>query len=339
MRKTLFFSVLPLLVLFLLPHPSSCAQPPAPFSATLIASEGQVQIQKKGGNLWLPVEKGMPLEQGDHLKTGAQSSAEILADDGSQIKLEENSEITLGEMSADPQTQSLGASVYLWSGRMLSSIRRLANSRSRFEVQTPTVVAEARGTDFAVEVLDTRQTDVGVFDGEVAVAGLDRQNRVMRDSEIVLGKGYQSSVFKNKPPGAPVHLRERMLSLAPQFDLLRSSAADRRRDLQKTMERRQWVHQETLKKWKAIKSEQSNPAKKPGLVPPGGGTVEPKTGTERKVPPKNTMKSRTELQAREGLQSKEAQPGPKVEPPEKRETLKKPATQPAVKTQPPAEKP
>jgi hypothetical protein len=162
----------------------------------------------------------------------------------------------------------------------------------------------------------------------------------MRESEILLGKGYQSSVFKNKPPTSPVHLRDRMLSLAPQFELLKNKGMDRRRDLPKTIERRQLVHQETLKKWKAIKSERSNQMKKPELVPPGGRKIEPKSGMEGKAPPKNAIENRTKPPTREGLESKDKlQPRPKAEPLEKRETVKKPATQPAVKTKPPAEKP
>lgn len=255
MSKKVFFLVF--LPLFLVPFPQSshCAQPSTPFSATLIDFEGEVLIQKGGENLWLPVEKDMPLEQGDHIKTGAKAFAEILVDDGSQIRLEENSEITLSELSADSQTKSITASVYLWFGRMLSNITRFAHARSKFEVQTATVVAGVRGTDFAVEVTDTKQSDVGVFDGEVAVAGLDRQKRPMRESEAVLGKGYQSSVFKNKPPALPVQLRERMLSFAPQFEILKNKGVERRRDLPKTMERRKAVHQENLKKWKAIRNE------------------------------------------------------------------------------------
>jgi hypothetical protein len=162
----------------------------------------------------------------------------------------------------------------------------------------------------------------------------------MRESEILLGKGYQSSVFKNKPPGTPVHLRDRMLSLAPQFELLKNKGMDRRRDLPKTIERRQRVHQETLKKWKAIKSERSNQTKKPEPAPPGGRTIEPKSGIEQKVPSKNAIEDRTKPQTREGLESKDKpQPRPKAESLEKSQTVKKPATQPAVKTKPPAEKP
>jgi hypothetical protein len=340
MRKKLFFFVLLLLALFLIPYPSPYAQASGPFTATLIDFEGQVLIQKEGDNLWLPVEKDMPLEQGDHLKTEADSFAEILADDGSQIKLEEKSEITLSELSADPQTKRMTASVYLWFGRMLSNISRLANSRSRFEVQTPTVVAGVRGTDFAVEVVDGKQTDVGVFDGEVAVAGLDRQKRAMRESEILMGKGYQSSVFKNRPPASPVPLRDRMLSLTPKFELLKSKGMDRRRDLPKIMERRQVAHQETLRKWKAIRGERPSQLKKPEPVPPGGRKAEPKSGMEQKVPPKNTMENRTTIQTGQGLEpSGKPLPRPKVEPPEKKEAVKKPAAQAPAKQKDPLKRP
>ncbi len=314
MCKKAFSLVFLPLFLLLFPQPSPCAQPSAPFSATLVDFEGEVLIQKGGENLWLPVEKDMPLEQGDHIKTGANGFAEILVDDGSQIRLEENSEITLSELSADSQTKSVTASVYLWFGRMLSNVSRLAHSRSKFEVLTPTVVAGVRGTDFAVEVLDTKQTDVGVFDGEVGVAGLDRQKRPMRESEVVLGKGYQSSVFRNRPPAPPVQLRERMLSFTPQFEFLKNKGTDRRRDLPKIMEKRKVVHQETLKKWKTIKTERSNQMRKPETPPPESRKIEPKPGMEQKAPPKNTMENRSKLQPKEGTGPKEKpQPKTKIE--------------------------
>jgi len=340
MCKKAFFLLLLFLVLFGLPQPSPCAKPPAPFSATLIDFEGEVLIQKGGESLWLPVEKDMPLEQGDHIKTGSQGFAEILVDDGSQIRLEENSEITLSELSADTQTKSITASVYLWFGRMLSNISRFAHSRSRFEVQTPTVVAGVRGTDFAIEVVDTKQTDVGVFDGEVTVAGLDRQKRPMRESEVVLGKGYQSSVFRNRAPAAPVQLRERMLSFTPQFEFLRNKGMDRRRDLPKTMEKRNVVHQETLKKWRAIRTERPNQMKKPETTSPEKKRIEPKPGTELKAPPKKTMENRSKLQQREGIEAKEKpRPRPKVDPSEKRDVIEKPSTQSPGRGKDPSKKP
>jgi len=75
-----------------------------------------------------------------------------------------------------------------------------------------------------------------------------------------------------------------MPSLASQFEGLKTEGEDRRRELPKTIEMRQPVHQETLK--------------------------------EGKVPPRHTMENRTKLEAREGLESKDKpQPKPRVGPP------------------------
>jgi len=338
MCKKSFSLLFVFLFLPLFPHTSPATQPKVPFSATLIDFEGEVLVQKGGENLWLPAEKEMPLEQGDHLRTGTKGFAEILIDDGSQIRLEENSEITLSELSTDSQAKSITASVYLWFGRMLSNITRFAHSRSKFEVHTPTVVAGARGTDFAVEVMDTKQTDVGVFEGEVSVAGLDRQKRPVKESEVMLAKGYQSSVFRNRPPGPPVQLRERMLSFAPQFEVLRKKGTDRRRDLSSIMEKRNVVHQETLRKWREIKAERTKQMKKPEITPPSTKGIGPKPGPEQKLPAKNPTEKRGQLQPGQGMEPM-PQPKPKIEPPEKKD-LKKPLTQePQVKNKPVAAKP
>ena len=45
-------------------------------------------------------------------------------------------------------------------------------------MRTPTAVAGVRGTDFVVETDNALQTDVGVFDGAVAVEGLDESGSV-----------------------------------------------------------------------------------------------------------------------------------------------------------------
>jgi hypothetical protein len=67
------------------------------------------------------------------------------------------------------------------------------------------------------------------------------------------------------------------------------------------MEKRKVVHQETLKKWKAIKIERSNQMRKPETPPPGSRKTEPKPGKEQEAPPKKTMQNQSSLQTREEL--------------------------------------
>ncbi len=146
-----------------------------------------------------------------------------------------------------------------------------------------------------------------------------------------MGKGYQSSVYRNKPPASPVQLRERMISFTSPFELLKNKGTDRRRDLPKIMEKRNVVYQKTLKKWKAIKTERSNQMKKHESTAPGSRKIQPKPGMGQKAPPKNTMENRSQLQPKERTEPKEKpQPKPKTDALEKKD-LKKPATQPPNK--------
>jgi len=120
----------------------------------------------------------------------------------------------------------------------------------------------------------------------------------------------------------------RLLSFTPQFEFLKNKGTNRRRDLPKTMEKRNAVHRETLKKWKAIRTERSNQMKKPETTPPENRRIEPGPGTEQKTPPKKTMENRIKLQHKEGIEPKEKpRPRPKVDAPEKRDTIEKPTTQ------------
>ena len=80
------------------------------FDCVLVDFQGDVSLQKQGEEIWLPVEKDIPLEQGDRIKTGSDAYVEILIDDGSSLRLEENAEITLEELSADSVTKKIAES-------------------------------------------------------------------------------------------------------------------------------------------------------------------------------------------------------------------------------------
>ena len=225
------------------------------FSATLVEFEGEVFIQKPEEDVWLPVEKDIPLEEGDRIKTGNQSCVEILMDDGSLLKLEQNSEITLSELSADHKTKRISSRMSLWFGRLLSNIVKFTHSRSRFDVHTPAMIAGVRGTEFVVETTDSEQTDVGVFEGQVAVGGIDQEGKLIKESEVLIPQGNQTSIRKNKRPLAPFKLKKRMLAYKKGLERLRKKAVDRRRNLPEIIGKRAKAREQILKKWKKIRQE------------------------------------------------------------------------------------
>ena len=250
------------------------------YCASLADFEGQVSIQKAGEADWLPVEKGMPLENQDRLKTGNDGYAEILYDDGSLVKMEENSEITLEEVSADYKSKKITSKVSLWFGRLLLNIAKFTHSQSRFTVKTPTVVAGVRGTEFVVESLTEEQSDVGVIEGEVGVEGLDEQGKSVESSKVILKPGFQTSAFKFKKPGMPIPLKEQMLSHAVKIELLRKKAIDIRQNLPKIMENRIKTRQLIIEKWKNYREQN------PVLQRLPGGLNQTQTPQIQKLPSK-----------------------------------------------------
>jgi hypothetical protein len=128
---------------------------------------GDVQIFVPGEVKPLPPEKGMPLEEGDRIVTGADSNADVSIDGGSLIRLSALSDFTLAD---DKRSQS---EFKLTLGTFLAKIKKLAASQSMV-VQTPTAVAQVRGTEFGVQIdaASPDDTHVGVFDeGKVEVKG------------------------------------------------------------------------------------------------------------------------------------------------------------------------
>ena len=142
------------------------------------------------------------------------------------IKLDEDAEMTLEELSAKSDIKKIATTVFLKIGRLLSNIARFTNVNSKYNVRTLTMVAGVRGTEFVVELTDSTLTDVGVFEGEVAVGGIDAQGKLVKDTEVILQKGYQTKVRKNRKPKPPFKLEKKMLAHQKKLDTLREKAVE-----------------------------------------------------------------------------------------------------------------
>jgi hypothetical protein len=115
------------------------------------------------------------------------------------------------------------------------------------------MVAGVRGTEFVVELTDSTLTDVGVFEGEVAVGGIDAQGKLVKETEVILKKGYQTKVRKNRKPKSPFKLDKKMIAHQKKLDTLREKAVEKRRDLKKIIDRRLRAHDKAMKKWEKIR--------------------------------------------------------------------------------------
>lgn len=222
------------------------------FSATVTDISGEVWILKQGERYWLPVELDTPLEQSDRIRTGATSFAEILFDNGSVIKIEENTDIYLKELSADSDTKNIISKIFLKIGTLLSNISRFVHKSSRFSVFTNTMIAGVRGTEFVVTASDEK-TDVGVFSGELEVGSVDPQGNLIKGTQVTVREGFQSTVFKSKRPLRPFKMKKRFIAFGKKIQLLRKRAIEHRRNLKNIIKRRMEQKIRIFNRWKKLK--------------------------------------------------------------------------------------
>ena len=248
-----FYSLLALMLVLCVPHVTFAIEDD--FQATLTDFEGEVLFQKSGDKTWFPVEADMPLESGDKIKTGINSSAEILIDDGSILKLEDKAEIELTGLYVDSVTKKIKTRLYLGVGRLFSNIAKMMNRESRFDVHTPTAIVGIRGTEFVVELADSEETDVGVFEGSVYVNAVDDKGNIIKEDEVLVTDGNQTTVHRRKRPLPPFALKERMLRHKKKIEFLRQRAIERRRELPGIIEKRKKVREKILQKLKNIRPE------------------------------------------------------------------------------------
>jgi len=130
---------------------------------------GTVKVRKGAQTQWRDAKANMQLGSKDALRTFVESRVEIETEEGSLIKLEENSTMELANLSRNSSGNSEDTKVKMMSGKVWANVKKLGNARSSFAFETPTATAAIRGTELSLEV-DENGTNVKVYEGVVYVA-------------------------------------------------------------------------------------------------------------------------------------------------------------------------
>lgn len=150
--------------------------------------KGGVQVVKAGRPGGFAASKGLPLSEGDSLKTGAGAWCELLFKDGTFIKLEENSETAFETLKASSEERTFSFS-FLKGKALWMAARLKGKMTSRFSVRTPSAVCAVRGTDFTIAVSTSGETSVGLFEGKVAVQGGAAEKELLAGGEASVAGG------------------------------------------------------------------------------------------------------------------------------------------------------
>ncbi len=110
------------------------------------------------------VTLGQMLQEGAYLRTGVESRAEVRLDDGTLLRMQENTLIQL--YAALPGTVQLSATSIGLEGGAIYVIKGRATAGEEFQVRTPIAVAAIRGTEFKDKYLGG-ENEVQVLRGSV----------------------------------------------------------------------------------------------------------------------------------------------------------------------------
>lgn len=126
---------------------------------------GVVELQTGQEAPWTAVPLNQELRSGQRVRTGPESRAELLFDDGSVVRLGEESLLDLSELSIDDQRLQGRAELLL--GRLWSTLKKLGERG--LEVKSPTAVMAVRGTTFRADARADDTVQLWVYQGRVDV--------------------------------------------------------------------------------------------------------------------------------------------------------------------------
>ena len=149
----------------------------------LLGKEGDVTIRHVKGTRWLAAKFKMEILKGDQLKTIVESRCEVKLNDGSIIRLGENSLFDFSESNLSKYGRQVDAA--LKKGKIWANVTRASSAGNKFEVKSPTAVCAIRGTIYRMETDST--TRVAVYDGKVDVGPTNDLREQLQQQQRPLG--------------------------------------------------------------------------------------------------------------------------------------------------------
>jgi len=151
-----------------------------------------VEIKKSSSVNWVEARVKDTLAENDMVKSGVNSKSSITFFDGSIINLESSTQVEIKQLTSNkPTAIRLKQEI----GETLSKVEKLADSSSRYEIETPVAVAGVRGSQMRVKVAQDGTTNVQNVEGKISVTA--------QGVEVMIPVGNTSTVQPGQPPGAP----------------------------------------------------------------------------------------------------------------------------------------
>ena len=219
-------------LLFIIPGQASAAEAAI---AELKAVSGQVWLIVPPQKKEIPATSPLGLLAGTRIRTGPESSAELVFPDGSILKIRSNSAMQLSPHKRRAQGKS---SVLLFFGRLWNKVVKKVGAESSYEITTANAVCGVRGTEFETAVGEDGTVRVRVLEGAVSVSGDTNENLLKAGTEAQANEaGVGQSREVSTKPGwrAWDHSKLRRLGqkAKPIIDSFKRSAQYRKQQIEK----------------------------------------------------------------------------------------------------------
>jgi hypothetical protein len=171
------------LILFLFAKPVS-ADILAENQARFGVVAGDVGLLSQGATDWIEPHEGLPIEPGDHIRTGEDGQVEVIAGENELWMLDPNSEIVAEHVETNAGRFNFESGVLL--GKVDSG--RTAGTPQHWEFNTPAAVIGIRGTEFAIVFSKTEGTRLGVLEGKVDMEPAETAEGIQAPIEVIAGQ-------------------------------------------------------------------------------------------------------------------------------------------------------
>jgi len=172
-----------------------------PSTLTILSiTEGDVFVMEAGTDSWIEAQAGMSLEDGDIIKTGDDSSAEITFFDGSTVELQPGTEVEVVSLEVS-DTGSTTITLEQTIGATISRVINIIDPASRYEVETLSGVAAVRGSVLVVCVTEEGTSWIANREGNIWIRAQGVELQVPEKRKYILKPLLPPELMPpNRPP-------------------------------------------------------------------------------------------------------------------------------------------
>lgn len=138
-------------------------------AASVVELKGIVQTRHEDDAQWQPARLHQLLGREHRVRTGTGSSARLLFFDVSTVDLEEETEVSIAQVSTRRGGNGIDVALNMWFGNLAVRAVRFVDPSSSFRIDTPTASTVVRGARFTVQVEEDGTTQIDLEEGRAEV--------------------------------------------------------------------------------------------------------------------------------------------------------------------------